>query len=202
MGSLMAEATRQDWFPEWVMTGGFSSERSSWGRRYDPAQMAHAFGITPLAPPATSPEDDIIFRLYREANGGAGSAGQPERADPLGARVPALQRAGGRRGPHRRRLPTLAVRRRARSAATPATPYIPLISFGDRDLWPYADYAGIDDFAEIWWDTSATGADEFGETGHGMWRYADGARRYVPGIVARPGHPTRSSRRRRHRGGN
>ena len=63
----------------------------------------------------------------------------------------------------------------------PATPYIPLISYGRPELWPYPDYAGVDDFAEIWWDPTADGRDEFGERGRGMWRFADDARRYVPG---------------------
>ncbi len=180
LGSLMAEATRQEWYPEWVMTGGFSSERSSWGRRYDQAQMAHAFGITPLAPPATSREDDIIFRLYREANGGADPPAS-QSAQILWAPVFLLFNGLGAG----QDLTADGFRRSLVEAepigGNPATPYVPLISFGDRDLWPYEDYAGIDDFAEIWWDTSATGADEFGETGNGMWRYADAASRYVPG---------------------
>lgn len=180
MGSLMAEATRQDWYPEWVMTGGFSSERSSWGRRSDPAQMAHAFGITPLAPPATSPEDDIILRLYRDANGGQDPPAR-QSAQMLWAPV-FLFFSGLGTGED---LSPAGFRESLFGSdplgGDPATPYIPLISYGDSDLWPYPDFAGIDDFAEIWWDTTVTGPDEFGERGHGMWRYADGAARYTPG---------------------
>jgi hypothetical protein len=180
MVSLMAEASRQQWYPEWFMTGGFSSERSSWGRYADPAQMAHAFGITPLAPPATSPEEDIIFRLYREANGGQEPPAR-QSAPQLWAPV-FLFFSGLGTGED---LSPEGFRRSLFEAkplgGDPDTPYIPLMSYGDSSLWPYPDYAGIDDFAEIWWDTSATGADEFGEEGHGLWRYADGARRYIPG---------------------
>jgi hypothetical protein len=180
MVSLMAEATRQQWHPEWVMTGGFSSERSSWGRKADPTQMAHAFGITPLAPPATSPEHDIIFRLYREANGGQEPPAR-QSAPMLWAPV-FLFFSGLGTGDD---LSPEGFRRSLFAAeplgGDPATPYIPLMSYGDTGMWPFTDYAGIDDFAEIWWDTTVTGADEFGERGHGMWRYADGARRYTPG---------------------
>ena len=92
MGSLMAEATRQDWFPEWVMTGGFSSERTSWGRPNDPRQMRHAFGVTPLAPPAALAGQGhhpapLPGRERRE-----GTPGPPERPAQLGAGVPAVQR--------------------------------------------------------------------------------------------------------------
>jgi hypothetical protein len=186
MGSLMAEATRQDWHPEWVMTGGFSSERSSWGRRYDQAQMAHAFGITPLAPPATSTDEDIIFRMYRDANGQEPPAHQS--AQMLWAPV-FLFFSGLGTGED---LSAEAFRRSLFAdpiGGDPDIPYIPLMSYGDSSLWPYPDFAGIDDFAEIWWDTTATGLDEFGERGQGMWRYADGARRHVPGSwPAEPPH--------------
>lgn len=180
MGSLMAEASRQRWYPEWVMTGGFSSERSSWGRRSDPAQMAHAFGITPLAPPAASPEEDILFTLYRNANGGAEPPAR-QSAQLLWAPV-FLLFSGLGTGED---LSAEGFRRSLFDAVPlggdPATPFIPLMSYGDSDLWPFPDYAGVDDFAEIWWDTTATGPDEFGETGQGLWRYAERARRYVPG---------------------
>jgi hypothetical protein len=142
--------------------------------------MAHAFGITPLAPPATSREDDIIFRIYRDANGGQDPPAA-ESAQILWAPVFLLFNGLGDGSD----LSADGFRKSLVHAkpigGNPATPYVPLISFGDRDLWPYRDYAGIDDFAEIWWDTSATGADEFGKRGHGMWRYADAASRYVPG---------------------
>lgn len=180
MGSLMAEATRQRWYPEWVMTGGFSSERSSWGRRSDPVQMAHAFGITPLAPPATSPDEDIIFTLYRNANDGEDPPAR-QSAQMLWAPV-FLLFSGLGTGED---LSAEGFRRSLVDAeplgGNPDTPFIPLMSYGDSDLWPYPDYAGIDDFAEIWWDTSASGPDEFGETGRGLWRYAERAKRYVPG---------------------
>ena len=95
MGSFMAEATRQHWFPEWVMTGGFSSERSSWGRRDDQAQMAHAFGITPLVPPV-SPNIDYVVNVYRTANG-VEPAGPAEHPDALCAGLLVPVRIGGGR---------------------------------------------------------------------------------------------------------
>jgi hypothetical protein len=44
-----------------------------------------------------------------------------------------------------------------------------------------ADLGGVDDSAVIWFDATATGEDEIGQQGTGMYRYADGGRRYTPG---------------------
>ncbi|MEZ5207005.1 MAG: hypothetical protein R2690_08505 [Acidimicrobiales bacterium] len=62
-----------------------------------------------------------------------------------------------------------------------SNPLVPTISFGERGLWPTPDYAGIDDFAEIWWDADAVGPDETGAVGTGMWSFTDRAARYLPG---------------------
>ena len=178
MGSFMAEATAQRWYPEWVMVGGYSSERSSWGRTDDAAQMAHAFGITPLAPPIPFDEDPVVG-AYRRAN----HADPPARQSIAQLFAPVfLLFSGLGDGTD---LTPQGFRRNLFDAkpigGNPATPSVPLISFGNKRLWSYPDYAGLDDFAEIWWDPTATGPDEFGERGRGMWRFADGGRRYVPG---------------------
>ncbi len=179
MGSFMAEATSQRWYPEWVMTGGFSSERSSWGRRDDPAQMAHAFGVTPLPPPV-DPRIDTVVGLYRKANGVDPPASQSVQQlfAPIFVLYSGLTAAGRDLTPQRFQQGLFHAPPLGGSAATP---YIPLITYGEKGLWPYPDYAGVDDFSEIWWDPTATGADEFGNRGHGMWRFADGGRRYVAG---------------------
>jgi hypothetical protein len=37
----------------------------------------------------------------------------------------------------------------------------------------------------VWWDRTAAGEDEVGNSGLGLYRYVDGGRRYLPGQ-----HPT------------
>ncbi len=81
------------WFPEWVMTGGFSSERSSWGRRSDPARWPTPSGSPrshprPPRPRTTSSSPSTATRT------GAGAPGTAERPAQLGAGVPVLLRAG------------------------------------------------------------------------------------------------------------
>ncbi|MGI8794860.1 MAG: hypothetical protein ACR2H3_17085, partial [Acidimicrobiales bacterium] len=36
-----------------------------------------------------------------------------------------------------------------------------------------------DDVTEIWWDRTASGPDEVGAQGAGMYRYVDGGKRYL-----------------------
>ena len=54
------------------------------------------------------------------------------------------------------------------------------LSYGDQ-RWEYTDYNGVDDTTEVWWDPEATGQDEIGKEGVGMWRYANHGQRYLPG---------------------
>jgi hypothetical protein len=56
-------------------------------------------------------------------------------------------------------------------------------SYGNH-RWPWPDYAGSDDVTLIWWDADATGQDETGAEGTGMYRYMNNGERFLPGEVA------------------
>jgi len=177
--SLMAEATVQRWYPEWMMTGTFTSERSTWGREYDPTQMKHAFGITPLPVP-TPPSQDIVTALYRSVN----HTDPPARESDLQYFAPEFlfYTAARAAGPDlNARSFQQALFRSPGIVAPPGNPTIPTITYGYKGYWPGADYAGIDDFTEIWWDPTAIGPDENGVVGKGMWAFSDDGRRYLPG---------------------
>jgi len=57
----------------------------------------------------------------------------------------------------------------------------PYLTYGDKGIWPYTDYSGVDDATAIWWDPAATGPDEIRKEGTGMYAYVDGGTRYLPG---------------------
>ena len=61
------------------------------------------------------------------------------------------------------------------------------------DLGRRTDYLAVDDMAEIWWDAKAKGPDEVGIEGTGMWRFANGGKRYLPGEM--PETPTDAFRK-------
>src|SRR5215213_1381448 len=45
---LTKEATRQNYYPEWLITGTLLTDTTFFGRTYDHAQWQNAFGISPL----------------------------------------------------------------------------------------------------------------------------------------------------------
>jgi hypothetical protein len=57
----------------------------------------------------------------------------------------------------------------------------PMITYGNRGIWPQTDYLGIDDATEIWWDPAAFGPDELNHPGKGLYEYVQGGKRYLPG---------------------
>jgi hypothetical protein len=175
-GTFTAEATKQDYHPEWIIGGSPLVDTTAFGRTYDQSQWAHAFGISSLAA-RVAPDSDPSTNLYKWFTGTDAPA-----FDTSGVIFPqpalffaALQAAGPD-------LTTDSFRQGLFSFTTPGQGLTsPTISYGDRGLYPGTDYNGIDDFTEIWWDATASGPDEIRKQGTGMYRYADGGKRYFPG---------------------
>ena len=172
--SFTEEATKQNYLPEWIYAGGALIDTNAFGRTYDQKQWAHAFGITPL--PATIENDvqdkDDLYRWYY------GQVPPAKDTYKVLAPQPELFFAGLQAaGPH-----LTADTFRQGLFSTPPTDTRTLtavgITYGDHGLWPETDYYGIDDFAEIWWDPTATGEDEVHHSGTGLIRWVDGGKRY------------------------
>jgi hypothetical protein len=56
-----------------------------------------------------------------------------------------------------------------------------VITYGNHGFWQGNDPNGLDNAGILWWDPNATGEDETGVVGKGMYRLVDGGKRYVPG---------------------
>jgi hypothetical protein len=175
-GTFTRQATAQNWFPEWIIGASTLVDTTAFARTFDQRQWAHAFGVSFNAA-RTTPEVSGAYFLYKWFTGQA-----PPAANTYGVDFPqpavfysALQSAGPdlTADSFRAGLFTIAPRVGAVTNVT--------FSYGNHGLWPYADYNGIDDATEIWWDPSATGPDEISKQGQGMYRYVDGGRRYVVG---------------------
>ncbi len=54
------------------------------------------------------------------------------------------------------------------------------LSWGEHGIWPGTDWFGSDDATLIWWNPNATGVDEVGNRGAGMYEYSEQGRRYLP----------------------
>jgi hypothetical protein len=167
-------ATLQQWFPEWILTGSTLTDTTAFGRTYDQQQWAHAFGISQLGA-RTAPGVGGSSQLYEWFNGAPPPA---DDSDGVIYPAPAIFFAGLQlAGPD---LDVEAMRTGLLSLAPSDTRTItqPGFSYGDHGLYPNIDYAGIDDFTEVWWDPTVAGDDEIDRPGSGMYRYVDGGRRY------------------------
>jgi hypothetical protein len=173
---LTKAATEQGYFPEWLVTGTVLTDTTVLGRLYDQRQWAHAFGLSSLAgrtprqlqegwrlhewyydePPAAAKTSGIIYPAVHQLMIGIHLAGP---------KLSAATFQGGMFG-----YPP--------SGGGPTTPRV---SYGDHGTFEEDDYVGVDDTTEIWWDADAVGPDEQDVRGTGMWRYANGGRRYLPG---------------------
>ncbi|HEY5699849.1 MAG TPA: ABC transporter substrate-binding protein [Acidimicrobiales bacterium] len=171
--TFTTEATNQDYFPEWIITGSALTDTTAAARSFDQEQWSHAFGISSLAA-RLNPENSGSFYLYTWYTGE-----EPPAADTTGVILPlpqvffgALQEVG----PELTREAWVA----ALLAAEPTPDAIsqPSLDWGDVEGWPATDYHGIDDWTEIWWDSESEGPSEIRRVEPGIYQYVDGGRRY------------------------
>ena len=175
--TITREATAQNYFPEWVITGTLLTDTNVYGRTYDQRQWAHAFGITPYLAKIDSGVAGASF-LYEWFHGEPPpAAGNVSLVNQYPALFFPVLNLMGPDLTHATFAETLLL---AQAAPTAITDYS--VSFGNKGRWPAQyepDYFGIDDVVELWWDAAAEGPDELGSHGLGMYRYVDGGRRYV-----------------------
>jgi hypothetical protein len=170
------EATAQGFFPEWIVSGSVLTDTTFFARLYDQRQWTHAFGIS-LLPARVDYEQGDAYKLH------VWHHGRPPGAKRTYALIYAnpfifftgVHLAGPRLTPERFRAALFSY------PPTGGGPTVPRISFGDHGLWPEEDYLAFDDATEVWWDAAAEGEDEIGQLGKGMYRYADGGKRHLPG---------------------
>ena len=65
---ITGEATRQQYYPEWVISGSGLSDTTAAGRLYDQQQWKHAFGISPLWVTWTSVNKSTGYRETHHGN--------------------------------------------------------------------------------------------------------------------------------------
>jgi hypothetical protein len=182
--SFAEEATRQDYFPEWVLAPSLLADTAAFGRTFDQQQWANAFGISAL-PTRVAPESANAHVLWDWYFGGL-----PVAEDTSQLLLPApsllftgLQAAGPDLTPETFRQGLYSVRIPDRAVTQPT------ITYGERGIWDdwqdqdvrVPDHYGIDDWVEIWWDADAEGPDEIFNEGQGMYRYVNDGQRYMPG---------------------
>jgi len=180
-------ATDQGYFPEWIVAGSPLADTTVFARTYDQQQWANAFGISTLVA-RSDPQLSNGRRLYRWS-----ACAEPPAQDTIELIYPnpavffsTLQRVGPNLTPETFRTALFTADPTPRGITSPSLSWgLPV-----KGRWGEPDYQGIDDATELWWDVSATGPDENGREGSGMYAYVDGGRRYLAGEW--PQRPTRA----------
>ena len=175
------EAAAQDYWPEWIVTGSVLVDTAAFSRTYHQEQWANAFGISNLSA-RVNRRVASSYAIYEWFH-----AEEPPADDTIGVidPVPALfyavlQAVG----------PNLTVEgfHEALFDGEPTARALtaPSLSYGVQGIWGpeyEPDYRGVDDVAEVWWDSEAEGPDEIDRDGTGLWRFVNGGQRYKPGEI-------------------
>jgi hypothetical protein len=170
------EATRQNYRPEWIITGSALTDTAFFARTYDQTQWSNAFGVSFLT--VGLPErlrDDYRKLEWHFGKPPTAKAGYSIIDAPTNIFFTGVHLAGPKLDPGTFRDGMFRAGPSATGMSTVAAS-----SFGV-DLWPFHDYTGLDDITLIWWDAQARGEDETGQLGLGLYRYIDGGKRYMPG---------------------
>jgi ABC-type branched-subunit amino acid transport system substrate-binding protein len=174
--ALTQEATAQGYRPEWLLGPNVLMDTTIFARQADPDQWKNGFGMAINSARGERSTSDP-WRIYEWAYG------EPPANNTVGIIEPRLRTiftgihlAGARLTPETFRDGLY------RYPVSGGGPTSPQVSRGNHGVWPEdVDNGGIDDAGILWWDPEATGEDETGQQGQGMYRYANGGQRYTIG---------------------
>ena len=174
-GPLTKEAAAQDFNPEWILGPSALADTTFFARMMDGEQWSHGFGMS-LPPGRAAADTNVSVRIYEWAFGEAPPANTVTVAEPpLRVLFTGISLAGPELTPETFRDGLF------RAPPAGGGPTAPAVSWGDHGIWPDPDYGLVDDMTIVWWDPEATGEDELGAAGSGMYRYALGGQRYKLG---------------------
>ena len=187
--AMMAQATLQEWYPEWFVTGALFGDLGLFARTYDQTQFAHAFGISNLFP-YTTPEPPPVppekaADGERELNWywgeGVGTWANSLVPNRLGWLLSGIHAAGPKLTPQTFRQGLFSIPATGGAASGETTTF--LRGFGRTPGLPYDEYLILTlDFAPVWWDSETIGASTgTGTAAKGAMWYLDGAKRYRAG---------------------
>lgn len=177
-GIFTSEAARQNWQPEWIITGSALTDTNLFARTYNQDQWSRAFGISFLTISIPEPQREA-HALHTWHAGRAPTAANQYGVlwSPIMAMGIGLQLAGPNLTPQTFQAGLFKYPVTGHGSVTSAT-----VSFGKQKHWGgLIDFTAADDVAEIWWDPRSVGEDEVGNRGPGMYRWVQNGKRYLPG---------------------
>ncbi|MEX1009342.1 MAG: hypothetical protein WD271_16095 [Acidimicrobiia bacterium] len=182
--TLMEQATAQEWFPEWFVTGAGYFDLPILAQGYPDDQAEHTFGVSLIPPYFDLPDevDNIVatrgaFNWFFGTNRGTTSGAVPGGIDWF---LNGIHNAGPNLIPSTFKQGLFA----APPTPNPTrSPLVTLTGYGHTTGLPYAAYSpGPADFAPMWMDphTSGMSLGSNTEVPHVSW-YIDEGRRYSSG---------------------
>jgi hypothetical protein len=176
---LTQEMTKQNYFPEWVMSGTVFADTNVFARKFDQKQWIHAFGLQ-LVPARIPQSKQDAYTLHQWWFNGAPPPNQNAYAVVKGdieLLFDGLQLAGPHLTPQSFKNGMDA----APAVAPTDQPTIQtIVTYGNHGFWQGDDPSGLDNAGLLFWDPTAVGPDETGTVGTGMYRLMDGGLRYLP----------------------
>jgi hypothetical protein len=186
--SLMENATKQEWFPEWFFTGTVFHDLALLARTYPTEQSSHAFGISNVSPwvypdpAAANTLDGVKERLdwYWGAGVGTTASSPPQQILWL---LSGIQAAGPKLTAKTFQQGLFSLP--ARGGAALGYPTGTMTGYGRNAGLPYDEYMQVGiDFGVVWWDPTTSGPSQgTGTEGKGVAWYANGSKRFRSGSV-------------------
>ena len=174
--ALMAAATRQEYRPEWIITGFLFHDFDGFARGFDQEQMAHAFGIGVLPPSYEGSESSTgIFEWYWGPKQGSYAAATQGAMSFI---YSAIQYAGPTLTPNNVEMGQFSVP--ATGGASNGTTNF-RSGYGKTVGLPYNEYALLGTDRNLaWWNPDINGPANAvaALVGKGKFMYLNGAKRY------------------------
>jgi hypothetical protein len=178
--AITGQATKSDWFPEWVVTGFAALDTAVLSRTLDQKQWQHAFGIGSVSPQIEGEPNNHVtlyewYFGYAPENGAyIGSINSPGQYLMAGVHLA---------GP---RLTARTLQRAIFSLPPTGGAWAGFVtvnghSYGEHLGLPWPDYSAEDDVTVKWWDPDRVSVDEIGAEGAGTWMKVDGGKFYKIG---------------------
>jgi hypothetical protein len=173
---ITQEASNQNYYPEWFVTGTGLSDTTTAARLYNQNQWRHAFGITPLWVTWNDVKKSTGVKEYHDAHRDAADGDEGVMCNIYRGVAQFLFTGIQMAGPNLTQDSW-----KAGLFAYPPTP-----EGGGRAALPYVYSTpdlptSIKDFAEVYYDITVTGPDERGQPGTGMMMKTDQGKRYQVG---------------------
>lgn len=166
-----AEATAQDYSPEWILGPNYYADTATYGRMYDQDQWKNGFGLGVRLSAVTTVGH--AGGVYEWAYGDEAPWGDAGTLEPgLRTLFTGVHLAGPELAPESFRDGLWRY--------PPSGDIVGTMSWGDHSLWPGTDYGSSDDVAIIWWDPEARApdADLDDPDDKGLYRLGNNGQRY------------------------